>query len=511
ALAIAFLVFLPVVAWNLHNNFASFGFQLSHGFGKKAPQFSLELLGRCLGAQAGYLSPLLFFAYWAALIGLGRRFLRDRDEKALLLFSFSFPTLFLFNGIASFNEILPHWPAMGYFVLSIAVAAYAAQFWKNTAFRAFSVTAWSLGLALTVLVPLQALYKVLAPELFMPKEEAAKIEDGITRAEKVDITNELYGWREAGRKIAQILEQAPEPKPFVFTHRHYIASQLSFYIPGRPRVWCLSDRVDAYDFWQRELGPLDGRDGIFVTNDFFYVEPEGIFPFVSWQKVAPVEVFRAGRKIRIFSITYGRKFNAGALSPEYTAAGVAGPSLSLREGLVKLDHGIFWLFNRDLRNPLGDAIMWPVTKADTALGVNTGLVVLILFIGVMLRAYRRDKFWPEFILAIGIIGVGGIVVHLMKDAFDRMRPLAVFGSQVHLFHEHLERGSFPSGHTQIAFSAAAFLTSRVKKFWWLFYAIAAFMGLSRMYVGMHFPLDVLGGAVIGVTVAWVMIRLVKIE
>jgi 4-amino-4-deoxy-L-arabinose transferase-like glycosyltransferase len=132
ALAIAGLVFLPVVLWNLQNNFASFGFQLRHGFGSGGERhFSFALLGRCLSAQAGYLSPLLFILFWTALGWLLVRSIRAKDERALFIFSFSFPTLFLFNAIAGFNEILPHWPAMGYLVLSIGVADFMLRAWRR--------------------------------------------------------------------------------------------------------------------------------------------------------------------------------------------------------------------------------------------------------------------------------------------------------------------------------------------------------------------------------------------
>ena len=278
-LGLAFLIFLPVLIWNLENGFASFGFQFRHGMGKSAPHFSLALLAKCLGAQAGYVSPVTFTVFWLALFFCAFRALRKNDENSLLIFAFSFPTLVIFNFIASFNEILPHWPAMGYLILAPAAADMAINNWHKKWFKFTAVAGGVLGALLCVLVPLQALFKIIPPELLLPKQEAVKLEDGITKAEKIDLTNELYGWRQAGEKIVELQNQHGEPKPFIFTHRHYISSQLSFYIPGMPRVYTLSDRIDAYDFWQRDLGALDGRDGVFVTNDYFYMDPSKVFPF----------------------------------------------------------------------------------------------------------------------------------------------------------------------------------------------------------------------------------------
>lgn len=135
ALLIAFVIFLPVVIWNMENSFASFGFQLQHGFGKEPPHFSAALLGRCLGAQAGYISPLFFVLFWTVLFVQFRNAFSKHDRNALFILSFSFPTLFLFNAIASYNEILPHWPATGYLVLTIGVTSFILSWWDRIWFQ----------------------------------------------------------------------------------------------------------------------------------------------------------------------------------------------------------------------------------------------------------------------------------------------------------------------------------------------------------------------------------------
>jgi undecaprenyl-diphosphatase len=384
------------------------------------------------------------------------------------------------------------------------------NFWPKRWFKVFAWSAAALGAALCVLIPLQAMFKVIDTSILLPKEEAARIEDGVTRAEKIDLTNELYGWKEAGEQIKKEVSRKDLAAPFIFTHRHYIASQLSFYIPGRPRVYTLSDRVDAYDFWQRDLSALEGKDGVFVTNDYFYVDPSTVYPFKKWEKPVEVDIFRKGRKVRAFWITVGRNFDLKALPPEYGPA-CLDPKQTLMQCVRKADYRVFWFFNKRVDFKLVDYLMWKFTRFDTDYGLNSGLVILIVAVACILWFFRREKFLPEFILFLGIMGVGGILVHILKDIFDRMRPLAVFGPQVRVFHELWERGSFPSGHSQIAFSVATYLSSRFKKFWWLFYAGAAAMGLSRVYIGVHFPVDVLAGALVGTGVALIMIKLVKIE
>ena len=180
---------------------------------------------------------------------------------------------------------------------------------------------------------------------------------------------------------------------------------------------------------------------------------------------------------------------------------------TLANALRKIDYKIFWLINRDAHNRILDYFMSLWTKVDVTLGINTGLVFLIIMVGTIIWFTNRKKFWPEFLLASGVIIFGGILVHFIKDAVERMRPLSVFGDQVNVFSERLYRGSFPSGHTQAAFSVATFLSARIKKYWLAFFLIATFVGFERIYVGSHFPLDVGAAAIIGTGTTWIILKL----
>ena len=61
--------------------------------------------------------------------------------------------------------------------------------------------------------------------------------------------------------------------------------------------------------------------------------------------------------------------------------------------------------------------------------------------------------------------------------------------------------SFPSGHTAVSFAAATAIYAIDKKWGIAAYVFAVVMGFSRLYLGVHFPLDVLGGAVVGTVAA----------
>jgi undecaprenyl-diphosphatase len=94
----------------------------------------------------------------------------------------------------------------------------------------------------------------------------------------------------------------------------------------------------------------------------------------------------------------------------------------------------------------------------------------------------------------------------MRDWIGRRRPPLVFPEPKPLVHVP-HSGSFPSGHAATAFACATVLA------WWdrrlavPAFVMAALIAWSRVYVGVHWPLDVLGGAALGVLVATALLKL----
>ena len=67
--------------------------------------------------------------------------------------------------------------------------------------------------------------------------------------------------------------------------------------------------------------------------------------------------------------------------------------------------------------------------------------------------------------------------------------------------------SFPSGHATVAFACATVLALAVPRLRWWLYALAALIAFSRVYVGVHYPGDVLVGALLGVAIARALLML----
>lgn len=114
---------------------------------------------------------------------------------------------------------------------------------------------------------------------------------------------------------------------------------------------------------------------------------------------------------------------------------------------------------------------------------------------------RHDKnLKQESYKAIVNIAISTAVAQLLKISIQRARPALAYPTIVYEA-EPIESAtySFPSGHTTLAFSYATTLTLQYKK-WYVAvpaYLWAGSVGYSRMYLGKHYPTDVLAGAVLG--------------
>ncbi|MGH2744240.1 MAG: phosphatase PAP2 family protein, partial [Thermoleophilaceae bacterium] len=120
---------------------------------------------------------------------------------------------------------------------------------------------------------------------------------------------------------------------------------------------------------------------------------------------------------------------------------------------------------------------------------------LLVGMGLWSDLWRR-RLPLAFAAAAAATGAASLVAHVLKQAFDRERPPVAdpdLGSLVAI----PGNPSFPSGHSATAFAAAtavAILCPRMRPY---ALGIAAAVALSRVYLRVHFPLDVLAGAALG--------------
>jgi|WetSurMetagenome_2_1015567.scaffolds.fasta_scaffold25200_3 undecaprenyl-diphosphatase len=172
------------------------------------------------------------------------------------------------------------------------------------------------------------------------------------------------------------------------------------------------------------------------------------------------------------------------------------------EWLLDIDRTVFSYINGTLANPVTDFIM-PVVTSDNLLRALFALVVIaIIVIG------RRRYFWLA-LMAIAVVAVTDQASSaLLKPLFARPRPC--HSMTVHLLVDCGSGYSFPSSHAANLFGQALFFGLLYKKYLPYALACAFLVGISRIWVGVHYPLDMIGGMILGsltgTIAAWVCIK-----
>ncbi len=158
-------------------------------------------------------------------------------------------------------------------------------------------------------------------------------------------------------------------------------------------------------------------------------------------------------------------------------------------------HALFRLIN-DAHSPLADMFFGLVT------GLGDGLIVALLCSVLMLFRLRLGM------AALLAFIVSGLLAQLLKRIFDMPRPPAVL-ENVHVLGHSLTSHSFPSGHATSdgVMVLLAFLLWTGRGWYrdwrsWLVAALFVLAAIGRIYVGVHFPLDVMVGLLLGMLTMW---------
>ncbi len=129
---------------------------------------------------------------------------------------------------------------------------------------------------------------------------------------------------------------------------------------------------------------------------------------------------------------------------------------------------------------------------------------MFVVLGAALAVIWRRPWFLVLLLAADF-AAGGLS-YALRQAIGRERPPLVYPEPAPLVHVP-HSGSFPSGHASIAFACATVFAWASPRLARPAFVLAAAIAWSRVYVGVHWPLDVLGGAVLGVLVATALLML----
>lgn len=185
----------------------------------------------------------------------------------------------------------------------------------------------------------------------------------------------------------------------------------------------------------------------------------------------------------------------------YLLAGSIGDQLN--SAFYGLDMAIFHFFGS-----IQSDFLTAIAKIFTAMG-STKYVVLFAVMGLIMCFFKRTR-KVGFALVFAVI-IGTLLTNvIIKPAVLRIRPYNTLQGDAQYWAWYLGAGmlcesdySFPSGHTTGAFEIATALflchfTEKKKKVAWIFPVVALLTAMSRIYLMVHYPTDVIAGILVGI-------------
>ena len=157
---------------------------------------------------------------------------------------------------------------------------------------------------------------------------------------------------------------------------------------------------------------------------------------------------------------------------------------------------IFYFINNTLSNPIFDLIMPQLTNV----GGFISLLVLCILAIIISRHYNNEKYSRISKLCLYSLLLSAGIVACLKLGIVEERPFKVLG-HVNQLVVPSEPNSFPSGHTSSTFSIITVLIHEYRQNKALITLLIIFgclLAFSRVYCGVHYPLDVVVGAMVGI-------------
>jgi undecaprenyl-diphosphatase len=167
---------------------------------------------------------------------------------------------------------------------------------------------------------------------------------------------------------------------------------------------------------------------------------------------------------------------------------------ALFQSLIEMDKLAFTTLNSEWVHPLLDQVMPVFTDLHRITWLSHYAFPILVALWIAVERKKAVLTLIGIVLAVAL--ADSVSYRLVKQHVQRERPERVMPNVQLKTHSH-SGDSFPSIHTSNIFAAAVVLRYMYPALRSFVFIIAFLIGYSRIYVGVHFPLDVVGGAIIG--------------
>lgn len=168
--------------------------------------------------------------------------------------------------------------------------------------------------------------------------------------------------------------------------------------------------------------------------------------------------------------------------------------------LLQIDRALFYFFNVKIANPVFDVLMPFITK-----DINLRIFLALIWVGLLIFGGKKGRMVA--ILLIPAIAISDqLSSHIIKPLVGRIRPCYELEG-VRLLVGCGSGLSFPSSHAVNSLTVATLTSKFYKKYSPYLLLFAFLISFSRVYVGVHYPADVLAGMIIGAIVGFSVVYL----
>ena len=170
--------------------------------------------------------------------------------------------------------------------------------------------------------------------------------------------------------------------------------------------------------------------------------------------------------------------------------------------LANIDTVLFYAVNHGWQNRFFDIIMPIVTEVK-----YWKIPLLVAWLCLMIFGGKKERI-TGIVLVASLILIDFLNSYPLKFLFARIRPCNAL-PDVRTLVSTSTSYSFPSSHAANIFGMVTILSKKYKNFRFCFFFIALVVGISRIYVGVHYPFDVFAGAIVGILCGLGVLKLEK--
>jgi len=171
------------------------------------------------------------------------------------------------------------------------------------------------------------------------------------------------------------------------------------------------------------------------------------------------------------------------------------------EQLNSLDKSLLYFINKGLSNPILDQIMPFITNQN-----NWLIPFIVLSFILLFKTGTRGKI-AFTLLLLGFALTDFSASQYLKPFFGRLRPSYTLISEINLLVNKGGKLSLPSNHAANSFMIATIVGYFFSNYKVPLYIWASIISFSRIYVGVHYPGDIIMGALYGYSIAWIVLSL----